>query len=119
MNVFNLLIVLAVRSHSQDVTSSVQAIFSNWKTFGNNTGSHSLIACAHDSGSSDFPFHLNFHLSSSWSMSSGEGRSSSYSSIAPEMVISCPAENTDGTRPMRVEEVLVREENHASSSVIT
>ena len=75
VHVFSLRKVLALCSHSQDVTWSVH---SRTEIFGYITLSHTLIAFAQLSGVilTCFPSNLLFHLASSISISSAEGKSS-------------------------------------------
>ena len=109
MKVISHLSMLADLSHSHEVTGNVHASFSSCEMLGNSWTSHSLITWAHELGwaCGDFPSHLNFHRLSSWSISSGDGRSSLYISAASAMSNSW-LQSTDGTRPRSVEDVAER-----------
>ena len=88
--------MLALRSHSHDVTGIVHAILSRTLMFGYKDVSHSLIAEAGEAGLSSGPFdrYRPFHCASSIWNNSGDGRSSLYFSNSCFEVNISRAENT-------------------------
>ena len=80
--------VLILRSHSQDVTGKVDAIFNTVFTFGYNPSSHDFSASSRVCGGDGWPVHFLLHISTSCSKVAGDGRSSTKKDNVSALVVS-------------------------------
>ena len=108
--------MLALHSHSQDVTGRVHASWRSVLMFGKWTESQSLIAADVVAVllSSGIFSYCNFQRVISNATSSGDGKSSWYNSSA--VMLTCSVQITVDTSPRRDAAVIASEENCSSRS---